>query len=104
MLAGARLGDDALLAHALGEQDLAERVVDLVRAGVEQVFALEINLRAAELAGQPLRKIERRGPAGVIVEQRRSSAWKPGSSRRLQYSAVSSFSAVISVSGTNMPP
>ena len=38
-----------VLPMRLREQDLAERVVDLVRAGVEQVFALEINLRAAEL-------------------------------------------------------
>ena len=32
VLAGARLGDDARLAHAPGEQDLAEAVVDLVRS------------------------------------------------------------------------
>ncbi len=32
VLAGAGLGDDARLAHALGEQALPERVVDLVRA------------------------------------------------------------------------
>ena len=30
MLAGAGLGDDARLAHARGQQDLAEAVVDLV--------------------------------------------------------------------------
>ena len=48
VLAGAGLGDDALLAHALGEQRLADGVVDLVRAGVIEVFALEIDLRAAE--------------------------------------------------------
>ena len=41
MLTGAGLGDDARLAHPLGEQRLAERVVDLVRAGMRQVFALE---------------------------------------------------------------
>jgi hypothetical protein len=41
MLAGAGFGDDAGLAHALGEQDLADAVVDLVRAGVVQLFALE---------------------------------------------------------------
>ena len=41
VLAGAGLGDDALLAHAPGEQRLAEHVVDLVRAGVGEVFALE---------------------------------------------------------------
>jgi hypothetical protein len=42
VLAGAGLGDDARLAHALGEQRLAERVVDLVRAGVVEVLALEV--------------------------------------------------------------
>ena len=40
VLAGAGLGDHAGLAHALDEQCLAERVVDLVRAGVVQVLAL----------------------------------------------------------------
>ena len=47
VLAGAGLGDDALLAHARGQQRLAERVVDLVRAGVREVFALEEDARAA---------------------------------------------------------
>ena len=41
VLAGAGLGDDARLAHALGQQALAERVVELVRARVHQVLALE---------------------------------------------------------------
>ena len=41
VLPGAGLGDHALLAHALGEQQLAERVVDLVRAGMTEVLALE---------------------------------------------------------------
>ena len=40
MLARAGLGDDARLAHAPGEQDLADAIVDFVRAGVEQVLAL----------------------------------------------------------------
>ncbi|MNU73244.1 hypothetical protein D3C71_627230 [compost metagenome] len=34
VLAGAGFRDDAGLAHALGKQDLAEAIVDLVRAGV----------------------------------------------------------------------
>ena len=41
VLAGAGLRDHASLAHPLDEQGLAERVVDLVRAGVVQVLALE---------------------------------------------------------------
>ena len=59
VLAGAGLGDDAALAHALGEQDLAEAIVDLVRAGVVEILALEIDFRAAEMAGQPFGEIER---------------------------------------------
>ena len=50
VLAGARFGDDAPLAHALGEQRLAERVVDLVRAGVRQILALQEDARAADTA------------------------------------------------------
>ena len=53
MLTRAGLGDDPLLAHPLSQQRLTERVVDLVRAGVRQVLALEVNLRAAERLGQP---------------------------------------------------
>jgi hypothetical protein len=41
VLAGAGLGDEAGLAHPLGEQRLAEDVVDLVRPGVVEVLALE---------------------------------------------------------------
>jgi len=59
VLAGASFGDDAGFAHAFGEQDLADAVVDFMRAGVEQVFALEINLCAAEFAGEAFGKIER---------------------------------------------
>ena len=70
MLAGAGFGDDALLAHADGKQRLAEAVVDLVRAGVEEVFALEVDLGAAESFGQSLGEVERRGAAGVVAQER----------------------------------
>jgi hypothetical protein len=40
VLAGPGLGDNPRLAHALGEQDLANRVVDFVGAGMGQVLAL----------------------------------------------------------------
>ena len=46
MHAGAGLGDDALLAHAPRQQNLAEHVVHLVRAGVVEVLAFEIDLGA----------------------------------------------------------
>ena len=56
VLARAGFGDDAVLAHAAGEQRLAEAVVDFVRAGVEQVFALDVELRAAECSVRRLAK------------------------------------------------
>ena len=68
MLAGAGLGDDALLAHAARDHDLAEHVVDLVRAGVVQLLALEIDFRAAEMLGQAFGEIKRRRPADIVLE------------------------------------
>ncbi len=50
VLAGAGFGNHARFAHAFGQHGLAYGVVDLVRAGVVEVFALEVNLRAALLA------------------------------------------------------
>ena len=45
MLSGACFGNDAGLAHALGQHGLPNGVVDFVRASVVEVFALQINLR-----------------------------------------------------------
>src|SRR3990170_3933975 len=66
--AGAGLGDDARLAHAPREHDLAEHIVDLVRAGVIELLALEIDFRTAAVLSEPLGKIERRRPADVGCE------------------------------------
>ncbi len=69
VLPRARLGEDPRLAHALGEQRLAEGVVELVRAGVEQVFALQPHVDAESLR-EAARRRERRGAAGVVAQQR----------------------------------
>ncbi len=69
MLAGAGLGNDAMLAHPPREQSLAQGIVDLVGPGVEQVFALEINSGPAQFLSQPLGEIKRRRPAGKILQQ-----------------------------------
>ena len=60
MLPGARLGDHAALAHALRQERLPQRVVDLVRAGVGQVFPLEVDLRAAPAVAPPACAVSRR--------------------------------------------
>jgi len=59
--ARASLGNDAPLAHAPGQHDLAKHIVDLVRAGVIELLALEIDFRAAAVLGEPLGEIERDG-------------------------------------------
>ena len=48
---------------------LADAVVDLVRAGVQQVFALEIDLCAAEIFREALGEEERRGASGIVAQQ-----------------------------------
>jgi len=73
------LGDDARLAHAPREQDLAKAVVDLVRAGVIEVLALEIDFRTAEMLAQALREIERALAADIVLQHRASSAPNAGS-------------------------
>ncbi len=69
VLAGAGLGDDAGLAHALGQERLAQHVVDLVRAGVVQVFALEEDPDSPGVLGETLGLGQERGPAGVVLVQ-----------------------------------
>src|SRR6266536_2825882 len=59
MLASAGLGDDPLFAHAPRHHDLAEHVVDLVRAGVVELLTLEIDFRAAEMLGEALGQVQR---------------------------------------------
>ena len=78
MLAGAGFGDHALLAHAQREQRLADRVVDLVGAGVVEVLALEPDLGAAALLAEPLGMIKRRRAADVVLQQRRQLGLKRG--------------------------
>ena len=82
VLAGAGLGDDPRLAHPLGQQRLAERVVDLVRAGVEQVLALEVDRPAGALR-EPPRLVQRRRAARVVAQQPRQVGLEAGVGARL---------------------
>ena len=69
VLARAGLSDDSLLSHARDEQPLAEGVIDFVRAGVQQIFALNVDTRAAQMRGEPFRELQRRGTPGEITQQ-----------------------------------
>ena len=63
------------LAHALRQQALPQAVIDFVRAGVQQVFALEVNLRAAELFRQPLGKEQRVGRPAYVRSNSSRRRW-----------------------------
>ena len=76
MLASASFRDDARLAHTNSQQNLANAVVDLMRAGVVQLIALEPDLRAfaswgilADFLGQTLGIIKRRWAADIMFQQ-----------------------------------
>src|SRR5208282_3330772 len=69
MLTGAGFRYDAVLAHAFHQQGLAEAVVDFVRAGVEKIFALEINFRASKFCGQAAREEQRRRASSIRLQQ-----------------------------------
>ena len=64
--AGAGFGDHAFLAHPPRQQNLAEHVVDLVRAGVVELFALEIDFGAAAIRREALGEVERRRAADIM--------------------------------------
>ena len=66
MHAGAGLGNDAVFAHAPGQQDLAEHIIHLVRAGVVELLAFEIDLGAVAMLGETLGKVKRRRPTDVV--------------------------------------
>ena len=68
VLTSAGLGDDAALFHAPRQQYLAQAIVDLVRAGVVELVALEVEFGAAEMAGQPLSEIQRARPADIMLK------------------------------------
>src|SRR5208283_449788 len=69
VLTGAGFRDHAVLAHAFDEQTLAKAIIDFVRAGVEQVLALEINFRAAKFCGQAAGEEQRRRASSVRLQQ-----------------------------------
>ena len=66
VLAGAGLGQYLGLAHVLGQQGLAEAVVDLVGAGVVQILALEEDTRATEMVAESPCQVQRAGSAGIV--------------------------------------
>ena len=68
MLASACLRDDAGLAHAACQHGLADGVVDLVRAGMVKVLALEVDLGATLLVAGACGVVDGGGAADEMCE------------------------------------
>ena len=68
MLPCTRFGDDTGFAHLLRDQDLSDRIVDLVRSGMVQVFAFEVDPAAVPF-GQALCEIERGRATDIVAQQ-----------------------------------
>ena len=72
MLAGPGFGNDSGFTHPPGEQDLAERIINLVRPCVIKFIPFEIDFCAPKRLRKAASKIERTGAAdvvfGVVVE------------------------------------
>ena len=69
MLSSSGLRHDAALSHAHGQERLPQRVVDLVRPGVRQVFAFEEDPRTAAGGRQARRFVDRGRSAGVMLQE-----------------------------------
>jgi len=67
VLAGTGFGDEFLLAQIGGQEAFAHAVVQLVRAGVVEVFAFHVDLGGTEFLGQALAMIDRCGAALVVL-------------------------------------
>jgi hypothetical protein len=76
VLAGSRLRDHTLLPHPLGQQRLTKHVVDLVRAGMGEVLALQQDAQP-EAFGEAMTFGHRCRPTCIVGEQRRELGAKP---------------------------
>ena len=88
----------------LVEQRLAEHVVDLVRAGVVEVLALEQTRAPPASAVSRRASVSMLGRPAYVPAVASSSPRNAGRRRRPDQASSSSSSAAISASGTNRPP
>jgi hypothetical protein len=68
VLPRARLRNDSFLPHSARQEDLAKGVVDLVRAGMAEIFTLEVDFRATKFMGKPLGEIKGRWSSSVLMK------------------------------------
>ena len=69
MLPRPRLGNQAGLAHPLGQKGLSQHIVDLVGPGVVQILPLQIDLRPAQILRHLFGKIQPGWPPRVFIQK-----------------------------------
>mmetsp|Transcript_18127 Transcript_18127/g.28119 ORF Transcript_18127/g.28119 Transcript_18127/m.28119 type:complete len:301 (+) Transcript_18127:2712-3614(+) len=69
VLARSGFCDDPGLAHAAGQDDLAQHVVDFMRAGVVQLVALHVNFGTAQFLRQAFGVIKRAGATHIMLPE-----------------------------------
>src|SRR4029077_1994561 len=84
VLPSPRLRDEARLAEPACHQRLADGVVRLVRAGVQEVLALEVDARAAQAVRQPAGEVEPCRSARVVAQPGRELAAEAGVAAELR--------------------
>jgi len=111
VLPRAGLRDDSALSHALGQERLSERVVDLVRARVREIFTFEEDARPAERLRQTPRLVDRGRAADIMTQQvperRAEGLVRPGREVRafeLLHRRDERFRHETSAVGTVVPP
>ncbi len=83
MLTRAGLGHDPALSQPSGDQRLPERVVDLVRAGMGEVLALEPDARSPRVLGQAFREVHGRRASDEVAREERALPVEVGVGERL---------------------
>ena len=83
VLSGSGFGDDPFLAHATGQQNLPQRVVDFMGTGMVQVFTFEVNAGTV-FFGETFGIIKGGWTSDVIAEQIIQLFLEAGISHHLQ--------------------
>ncbi len=68
MLPRSCFSDDPLLTHFARQEDLAQGVIDFMRAGMAEILTFKVDLCPSELFGQSLGEGERRFSPRELVE------------------------------------
>src|SRR5216117_2258053 len=104
MLSRPCFSNDPPLPHFLSQESLAESIVDLVRATMQEILSLQVDPSASNMTSQIGSKVQWRRPAGETVQPAGQLFLEGGSWETLLCASSRALSGSIKVSGTYCPP